>query len=298
MKKILLGACAALLIAGASCAKGSDEGNADKMPKSLSDSISVYSGRTLGASVLSDYINYLQNSNKEYSKDAILKGIQLAFANSQDESVQVGMQLGTQLYNNLRQLEDQGVEIDYNLFLKNFREQFMAETFDRDSLAADNGVMNELHSKMQAFSEERERKANAQAIEDAAIATQEYVLNLRNSDPEVKISESGLVYKVIDAGTEPRVQDNSQILVNYTGKLIDGTVFDQSPEGKPATFSPGSVIPGFSEGLKLLGKGGKAVFYIPGELAYGQNGIPQAGIGPNAMLIFEVEVVDVTNPEN
>ena len=83
------------------------------------------------------------------------------------------------------------------------------------------------------------------------------------------------------------------VQVNYIGRLTDGTVFDQSPDGQPATFSPAGVIPGFSEGLKMLGVGGKAILYIPGNLAYGSQGVPQAGIGPDQMLVFEIEVAGV-----
>ncbi|MBP3638966.1 MAG: FKBP-type peptidyl-prolyl cis-trans isomerase, partial [Muribaculaceae bacterium] len=80
--------------------------------------------------------------------------------------------------------------------------------------------------------------------------------------------------------------------IKYTGRLVDGTVFDSSDD---ARLSPAGVVPGFAEGLQMLGKGGKATFYIPGDLAYGVDGAPRAGIGPNAMLIFDVEVLDV-NP--
>ena len=73
---------------------------------------------------------------------------------------------------------------------------------------------------------------------------------------------------------------------------MDGTVFDSSED---ARLSPAGVVPGFGEGLEMLGKGGKATLYIPGKLAYGVDGAPRAGIGPNAMLIFDIEGLDV-NP--
>lgn len=122
-----------------------------------------------------------------------------------------------------------------------------------------------------------------------------FIRKLKASDPDIKTTASGLSYKIIYRGENPLIEDNSIVKVNYVGKLVDGTVFDQNPDGDTATFSPNGVIPGFSEGLKMLGKGGKAVFYIPGKLAYGSEGVPQAGIGPNAMLIFDVEIIDIKN---
>ena len=116
---------------------------------------------------------------------------------------------------------------------------------------------------------------------------------IKAENPDIKTSESGLSYVISAPGEAPMPADTSVVVVNYVGKLADGTVFDQSPEGQPATFGVNQVIPGFREGLKMLGKGGKATLYIPGNLAYGEQGVPQAGIGPNAMLIFDIEVVDV-----
>ena len=293
MKKLLLAACAALMLTGVSCSNGSD--NTDKMPAALSDSLSIYSGKTLGASVLSDYLSFTQRSDKEYSKQDIMKGIQLAFANADSESVLIGVQTGAQLVANLKQLENEGVEIDYSTFLKYFREQFMADEFDPESLANDNGVMNSLYTQMQAIKEEREAAAHADELQSATEAAAKYIADLKAEDPEIQTTESGLSYKIIYQGEEPRVSDNSMVRVFYKGTLIDGTVFDQTGTN-PASFTPAGVVPGFAEGLKLLGKGGKAVLYIPGELAYGPKGMPQAGIGPNAMLIFDVEVADIINP--
>ena len=110
------------------------------------------------------------------------------------------------------------------------------------------------------------------------------------------VTESGLAYKVINKGTgttHPTV--NNTVTVHYTGKLTNGTIFDSSVQrGEPATFPLNRVIPGWTEGVQLMVVGDKWTFIIPSELAYGSNGIPQAGIGPNATLIFEVELLEIS----
>jgi FKBP-type peptidyl-prolyl cis-trans isomerase len=86
---------------------------------------------------------------------------------------------------------------------------------------------------------------------------------------------------------------SDQVVVHYTGKLIDGTVFDSSVErGQPATFGVTQVIPGWVEALQLMKAGSKWRLYIPSDLAYGPNGAGGA-IGPNATLIFDVELLQV-----
>ncbi|MFZ6010575.1 MAG: FKBP-type peptidyl-prolyl cis-trans isomerase [Bacteroidota bacterium] len=109
----------------------------------------------------------------------------------------------------------------------------------------------------------------------------------------VKTTSSGLQYKVVMAGTGKSPVASNQVTVHYTGKLIDGTVFDSSVErGQPATFGVGEVISGWTEGLQLMKEGDKWIFYIPYELAYGERGAPPQ-IPPYSTLVFEVELIKV-----
>jgi len=116
----------------------------------------------------------------------------------------------------------------------------------------------------------------------------------RNKTAEgVKVTASGLQYKVISSGTgkSPLATDN--VTVHYIGKTIDGVEFDSSVKrGQPATFGLNQVIRGWTEGLQLMKEGDKFMFYIPQELGYGERG---AGgqIPPFATLIFEVELIKV-----
>ncbi len=114
---------------------------------------------------------------------------------------------------------------------------------------------------------------------------------------EVRTTASGLQYEVLKEGTGLQPTAADQVTVHYTGKLIDGSVFDSSVErGEPATFGVTQVIPGWVEALQLMKEGAKYRLFIPSQLAYGPNG---AGpIAPNSTLIFDVELIKVIKKSN
>ena len=104
----------------------------------------------------------------------------------------------------------------------------------------------------------------------------------------VDTTASGLQYTIIAEGAAEKIAPQDTVWVNYKGTLLDGTVFDQNDSTK---FIANRVIKGWTEGLGLLGEGGKATLYIPANLAYGERG--NRGIAPNSTLIFDVEVLKV-----
>ena len=105
---------------------------------------------------------------------------------------------------------------------------------------------------------------------------------------------SGLKYVTVVEGTGAAPTATDIVTVHYTGRLLDGTVFDSSVErGEPTSFPLQAVIKGWTEGLQLMKVGGKTVFYIPSDLAYGEMGTPGGPIGPNQDLIFEVQLLGI-----
>jgi FKBP-type peptidyl-prolyl cis-trans isomerase len=115
---------------------------------------------------------------------------------------------------------------------------------------------------------------------------------------EVKTTASGLQYEVLAEGTGPAPKATDTVTVHYTGTLIDGTKFDSSVDrGQPATFGLNRVVPGWTEGVQLMKVGAKYKLYIPSALGYGEQGRPGSPIGPNASLIFEVELLSIGQPE-
>ena len=146
--------------------------------------------------------------------------------------------------------------------------------------------------KMGEYLTNRAEEVAKKDLAERAVKTEEFWKKI-NAEADIQKSPSGLAYKIIEAGVAPLPKADSQVVIKYTGKLIDGTVFDTSdraPAGT-ATFGVGDVIPGFAEGLQKVGKGGKATLYIPADLAYGAN--DQRGIPANSTLVFEIEIVDV-----
>lgn len=152
----------------------------------------------------------------------------------------------------------------------------------------------EIEQTLQAFEARVKTAAQAKMEKDAAdndAKGKEYREKFAK-EKDVKTSSTGLVYKVEKAGTGEAPKDSDTVVVNYKGTLIDGKEFDNSyTRGEPLSFQLDGVIPGWTEGLKYIKKGGKIKLVIPPTLAYGKNGVP--GIPPNSTLVFDVELLDV-----
>ena len=148
---------------------------------------------------------------------------------------------------------------------------------------SDGGVMGQI--------ERAEAKRAAQTKEIAG-KSQKF-LEENSGKPGVRVTSTGLQYSVTRAVEDnlPRPQLGDQVLVNYEGKLVDGTKFDSSYDrGQPVPFTLGEVIPGWNEGVQLMKPGEEYQFVIPAEIGYGAQGNPP-DIPPNAALVFRVELL-------
>lgn len=153
---------------------------------------------------------------------------------------------------------------------------------------------DEMRETMQTFQEQQMQLAQQKQREQAEKNRQEGEDFLaENADKEgVHITDSGLQYKVLEEGDGVKPGPRDTVTVHYSGRLIDGKVFDSSYErNSPATFGLDQVISGWTEGLQLMETGAKYELYIPSDLAYGPGG--NQGIPPNSTLIFEVELLEV-----
>ncbi|HEV7489458.1 MAG TPA: FKBP-type peptidyl-prolyl cis-trans isomerase [Rhodanobacteraceae bacterium] len=194
-------------------------------------------------------------------------------------STMVGMDIGR----GLAQIKD---DVDIKVV-----EQALEQTLkgDKTSLTQEEALqvrqayMQQMQSKRVA---EQKVAAEKNKTEGAAFMTK------NKGKSGVKTTASGLQYEVEKEGSGPKPKATDTVKVNYLGTKIDGTKFDSSYDrGQPATFPLNGVIKGWSEGLQLMPVGSKYKLYVPAELAYGENA--PGPIGPNATLIFEVELLGI-----
>ena len=152
-------------------------------------------------------------------------------------------------------------------------------------------VMTQFQQDMMKIEQEK-RMAQGQGNK----AKEEAFLKENSQKPGVKVTASGLQYKVITEGTGPRPKESDTVRVHYRGTLLDGTEFDSSyKRNQPAVFPLKGIIKGWTEALQLMTVGSKYQIVLPSSLAYGEQGAGQV-IGPNATLIFEVELLGIEKP--
>ena len=106
-------------------------------------------------------------------------------------------------------------------------------------------------------------------------------------------TESGLIFRTVEAGSGPKVRPIDAVLIEYEARLMDGTVFDTTEGRGPAPVTPVQVIPGFAEALTMMQKGGRYRVHIPGKLAYGATPPPGSPLPPNADIEFDVHVLEI-----
>lgn len=198
----------------------------------------------------------------------------------------LGASLGSYMENSLKAQEKLGIKLDKKELLSG-----VADAINNKNKLTDPQVGQTLKAyqlKIQSLEQaQRAKEAKENQAKGEAFAT-----NFAKETGVVKTA-SGLLYKIEKEGNGAAPIDSDIVSVNYSGKLVDGKQFDSSYERKePTEFRLDSVIPGWTEGLKHVKKGGKIKLVIPASLAYGENGIPGA-IPPNSTLVFDVELVDI-----
>jgi FKBP-type peptidyl-prolyl cis-trans isomerase len=200
-------------------------------------------------------------------------------------SYALGMTIGRQVLNMLKSSQTEVVAKYFAIGLKDILEGNKPALDDAEAKA----VMDVLN-KQTAAKRQQQMADLAQKNQAAGKAYLE-----ANAQKEgVKVTASGLQYKVLQAGTGDAPKPTDTVKVHYRGTLIDGTEFDSSHKrGQPAQFQLNRVIPGWTEGLQLMSPGSKYQFVIPADIGYGDRGSPPT-IPPAATLIFEVELLEVT----
>lgn len=203
-------------------------------------------------------------------------------------SYALGMNYGAGIGGKLKQ---QSVEIDPNLATLGFKDGLTgAKTLLTEQEAQ--AVLQEVGTEVQKAQREKAEKVGATNKTEG-----EAFLTANKGKQGVVTLPSGLQYKILTEGTGPKPAATDSVVCNYKGTLINGTEFDSSSKhGGPATFPVNGVIKGWTEALQLMPVGSKWQLFIPPNLAYGERGAG-ADIGPDATLIFEVELVSIQPKE-
>lgn len=205
------------------------------------------------------------------------------YTDEQKASYYIGMSIA-------QNMKQEGFKVDVELLAQGIKEEM--DSTKKKMLPAE-----EMNSFMQDFMMKQQQKKQSEAGAQSNDNKKKGLdfLAKNKSNPKVKTTASGLQYEVLQEGdgtTKPKATDVVQ--VKYTGKLLDGTVFDSTDKngGAPADINLGAVIKGWTEGIQLMSKGSKYRFYIPSDLAYGDQGAGGA-IPGGATIIFDVELVSI-----
>ncbi|MBQ0114906.1 MAG: FKBP-type peptidyl-prolyl cis-trans isomerase [Bacteroidales bacterium] len=195
----------------------------------------------------------------------------------------IGMQM-MQMFSQIKQQE--GFELNQKVFLDSFKKalNFKGEINDQE--------MMKLQSQLEPLIEKASKAAKAPIAAKNKKDGEEYMKKMAGKG--YTKTASGLLYKVIKPGNGENFKDGDVVMTIYTGKHINGEIFDKSEQ--PVPFSTQQVIPGFAEMIKLMKPGEKVEVIIPAALAYGEEGNP--AIGPNETLVFEMETVEISKQKD
>ncbi len=198
--------------------------------------------------------------------------------------------VGVMIANNMqRDLGRGGYEVNPEIVARAFTEAFTGQSTKLTAAEAES-IVRAYSTELRQKAEEKRRTEG----ETNKAEGEKFLAENKNKDGVITLP-SGLQYKVLTAGTGPKPTTNDTVVTQYRGTLLDGTEFDSSyAKGQPATFGVGRVIKGWTEALQLMPTGSKWQLFIPSELAYGPNGNQR--IGPNAVLTFEIELLDIKPP--
>jgi FKBP-type peptidyl-prolyl cis-trans isomerase len=183
-------------------------------------------------------------------------------------------------------LKNQGIDVNPDLVVKGLRDALTGQKL----LMSDDELNNTMTALQQEMTQ-KQAQAKAKEAADNQKAGDAFLADNGKKDGVITLP-SGLQYKIVKAADGKKPTDADTVTCNYRGTLIDGTEFDKSQAGQPATFQVGMVIPGFKEALKLMSVGSTWQFFIPPSLAYGERGAGNV-IGPNTTLVFEVELLSI-----
>ncbi len=239
------------------------------------------------------FVSSCQQVGEQHSKPAEKKEITKADLKTEDDNISysLGFSMGS------RFIRD-GLDINLEMFQEGIKDGFTGskqilneEEMQKTMMALQQKMMAKRQTEHMKEMEERRNLGEANKEKG------EKFLEVNKAKEGVTTLESGLQYRILKKGTGASPKATDTVKCHYKGTTIDGREFDSSyKRGEPATFALNRVIKGWTEGLQLMKEGGKWEFFVPSELAYGEKGAGP-NIGPNEVLIFEVELLGIETPK-
>ena len=283
MKKLFSILMVALML-GAFTSCNNAGANKDAASKT-EDSIATEFGKLIGQN-LKMQMSQDPRAEEQIDKDELLRGIDMvlnADTTKRGKSFINGLAVALQMiYPGIAQMEGQGINLDHKALLNELKKSF--KSTDSVSMEKLQGMQMNLQGMMERATKAKGAKNDKEG--------KKYLEEQVKKDKGFKKTASGIAYKVLKQGAGENFNDSATVDVTYVGKHIDGKEFDNS-QGKPVSFNLKMTVPGFREIISNMKPGEKVIAIIPGALAYGEQGNPQGGIGPNETLVFEITTVGV-----
>lgn len=233
------------------------------------------------ATVWADFIDKANDQSRPADSEAFIGGVAEALLTPVADSSRIlGLSEGMAIARQLSQMEQvTGLKIDRNAFVEALRLAYAGQPTGFTRQSAESYLDRAAEASARTARETTSRESSRYLAEQA-------------KRPGVTMTPSGLLFEVIADGDGVPPSADDTVDVYYTGTLPDGTVFDSTTEGRPATFPVGQTVKGFAEGLQMMKPGGHYRLYIPASLAYGDQGAGGV-IPPGSAIVFDVELLNV-----
>ena len=266
--------------------------------KGEADTLAYYLGASQGAAYNARIRQQATPEQYPGVRSNYLRGVMSALeADTSAIEFYDGFNAGRSMVEAMKEMKNNGFPVNLDLFRKAFSDTYNDDDLTEADITMLLGIVQDLMTPIGQKIEQRRRDAQDvrrqeadKALETNLANGKKYIDSLKTADKKYVESPSGLLYKIEKKGKGEKLGASQKADVRYTGKFVDGKVFDSSGD-RTVTFGPSDVIKGFGEGMQLLAKGGKATLVIPAEIAYGNQAPPM--IGPGQTLIFEIEIVDI-----
>lgn len=289
--KTTLGALSLSLIVALSSCQGAgqkDQANDTIISAAMTDSLSQAYGNLMGTFFNNQLVDAAQFDTIKVDKQQFMRGLSIALTHASDPDVQAGLQAGFKILADLDRFSEQGINLDRATVLRLIKQAMKTDSARHDQaeeyLKQFEGLLATVNAKKQKADEAKTLASpKAKANFGAGL---NYAQKYLAETPAAKQMPSGVVANIERQGTA--ITDTTTVKADAVFRHIDGREINKV---YAASFTPQANMPGFAEALMLTGMGGKATFIIPPQLAFGANGMPDYGVGPQEWIIFEIEII-------